>query len=37
MKTLLEKAAKYAHLGKLYEPTESMKKMAADGATYYKK
>jgi 3-hydroxyacyl-CoA dehydrogenase / enoyl-CoA hydratase / 3-hydroxybutyryl-CoA epimerase / enoyl-CoA isomerase len=37
MKTVLEKAAKYAHLGKLYEPTESMKKMAADGKTYYSK
>ena len=37
MKNVLEKAAKYAHLGKLYEPTESMKKMAADGATYYTK
>src|SRR3546814_6975886 len=30
MKTILDKCAKYAHLGKLYEPTESMKKMAAD-------
>ncbi|HXG27791.1 MAG TPA: fatty acid oxidation complex subunit alpha FadB [Nevskiales bacterium] len=37
MKTVLEKAAKYAHLGKLYEPTASMKKMAADGKTYYSK
>lgn len=37
MKTVIEKAAKYAHLGKLYEPTESMKQMAATGATYYKK
>lgn len=37
MKTVLEKAAKFAHLGKLYEPTASMKQMAADGATYYKK
>ena len=37
MKTVLEKAAKYASLGKLYEPTESMKKMAADGKTYYSK
>ncbi|MBI3172008.1 MAG: fatty acid oxidation complex subunit alpha FadB, partial [Hydrocarboniphaga effusa] len=35
MKTVLEKAAKYAALGKLYEPTASMKKMAADGKTYY--
>src|SRR3546814_1043559 len=30
MKTILDKCAKYAHLGKLYEPTESMKKMAAE-------
>jgi 3-hydroxyacyl-CoA dehydrogenase/enoyl-CoA hydratase/3-hydroxybutyryl-CoA epimerase/enoyl-CoA isomerase len=37
MKTVLEKAAKYAHLGKLYEPTASMKKMAADGKTFYSK
>ncbi|MEK6805494.1 MAG: fatty acid oxidation complex subunit alpha FadB [Pseudomonadota bacterium] len=37
MKTVLEKCAKYAHLGKLYEPTASMKKMAADGKTYYTK
>jgi len=37
MKTILEKAAKYAHLGKLYEPTESMKKMAAEGKTYFPK
>lgn len=37
MKTILEKCAKYAHLGKLYEPTESMKKMAAEGKAYYPK
>lgn len=37
MKTILEKCAKYAHLGKLYEPTESMKKMAAEGKLYYPK
>ncbi|MDM4770131.1 fatty acid oxidation complex subunit alpha FadB [Solimonas sp. SE-A11] len=37
MKTILEKAAQYAHLGKLYEPTESMKKMAAEGKTYFPK
>ena len=37
MKTILEKCAKYAALGKLYEPTESMKKMAAEGTTYYSK
>ena len=37
MKTILEKCAKYSHLGKLYEPTESMKKMAAEGKAYYPK
>ncbi|MES2682050.1 MAG: fatty acid oxidation complex subunit alpha FadB [Pseudomonadota bacterium] len=37
MKTILEKCAKYAALGKLYEPTESMKKMAAEGKLYYPK
>ena len=37
MKTILEKCAKYAHLGKLYEPTASMKKMAAEGKNYYTK
>ena len=37
MKVILEKAAKYASLGKLYEPTASMKKMAAEGKTYYTK
>jgi 3-hydroxyacyl-CoA dehydrogenase / enoyl-CoA hydratase / 3-hydroxybutyryl-CoA epimerase / enoyl-CoA isomerase len=37
MKTILEKCAQYAALGKLYEPTESMKKMAAEGKTYYSK
>ncbi|QHS09843.1 fatty acid oxidation complex subunit alpha FadB [Sinimarinibacterium sp. NLF-5-8] len=35
LKTVLEKAAKYAHLGKLYEPTESMKQMAAEGKRYF--
>ena len=35
MKTVLEKAAKYAHLGKLYEPTAKMKEMAASGKKYY--
>jgi len=34
---ILEKCAKFAHLGKLYEPTESMKKMAAEGKTFYSK
>ncbi len=37
MKTVLEKAANYASLGKLYEPTESMKKMAAEGKRYFPK
>ncbi|MGH8443921.1 MAG: fatty acid oxidation complex subunit alpha FadB [Solimonas sp.] len=37
MKTILDKCARYAHLGKLYEPTESMKKMAAEGKTYFAK
>ncbi|WP_028081403.1 fatty acid oxidation complex subunit alpha FadB [Solimonas soli] len=37
MKTILDKCAKYAHLGKLYEPTESMKKMAAEGRLYFPK
>ncbi|SEQ66705.1 3-hydroxyacyl-CoA dehydrogenase / enoyl-CoA hydratase / 3-hydroxybutyryl-CoA epimerase / enoyl-CoA isomerase [Solimonas aquatica] len=37
MKTVIEKCAKYAHLGKLYEPTESMKQMAAAGKTFYSK
>ena len=30
-------ADKYAHLGKLYEPTANMREMAASGATYYNK
>lgn len=33
--TVVELAAKYAHLGKLYEPTARMKEMAASGETYY--
>jgi 3-hydroxyacyl-CoA dehydrogenase / enoyl-CoA hydratase / 3-hydroxybutyryl-CoA epimerase / enoyl-CoA isomerase len=37
MKTILDKCEKYKHLGKLYEPTASMKKMAAEGKTYYTK
>ncbi len=37
MQTVLDKAAKYASLGKLYEPTESMKKMAAEGKRYFPK
>jgi 3-hydroxyacyl-CoA dehydrogenase/enoyl-CoA hydratase/3-hydroxybutyryl-CoA epimerase/enoyl-CoA isomerase len=32
---LCEAADKYAHLGKLYHPTETMRKMAAAGETYY--
>ena len=35
MQTIVDKCAKYAELGKLYEPTETMKKMAAEGKTYY--
>jgi 3-hydroxyacyl-CoA dehydrogenase/enoyl-CoA hydratase/3-hydroxybutyryl-CoA epimerase/enoyl-CoA isomerase len=30
-----EIADKYTHLGKLYQPTDAMRKMAATGATYY--
>jgi len=37
LNVILEKCAKYASLGKLYEPTESMKKMAAEGKLYYPK
>jgi 3-hydroxyacyl-CoA dehydrogenase/enoyl-CoA hydratase/3-hydroxybutyryl-CoA epimerase/enoyl-CoA isomerase len=37
LKTVIEKAAKYAHLGKLYEPTARMQEMAAKGETYYQK
>ena len=37
IKALLEKCARYVSLGKLYEPTASMKKMASDGKTYYPK
>ncbi|MDB5973140.1 MAG: fadB [Hydrocarboniphaga sp.] len=37
LKTILEKCEKYAHLGKLYQPTDSMKKMAAEGKTFYSK
>jgi len=32
---LCEMADKYSHLGKLYEPTEKMRKMAASNQTYY--
>ncbi len=37
MQTVLDKCAKYAGLGKLYEPTESMKQMAAEGKRYFPK
>ncbi|MBI3171793.1 MAG: fatty acid oxidation complex subunit alpha FadB, partial [Hydrocarboniphaga effusa] len=37
LKTILDKCAKYASLGKLYEPTTSMKKMAAEGQRYFPK
>jgi 3-hydroxyacyl-CoA dehydrogenase/enoyl-CoA hydratase/3-hydroxybutyryl-CoA epimerase/enoyl-CoA isomerase len=37
LKNLVEKCAKYADLGKLYEPTARMKEMAAKGETYYTK
>jgi 3-hydroxyacyl-CoA dehydrogenase/enoyl-CoA hydratase/3-hydroxybutyryl-CoA epimerase/enoyl-CoA isomerase len=30
-----EKADRYAHLGKLYHPTEKMRAMAAAGESYY--
>ena len=35
MQNILDKCASYASLGKLYEPTESMKQMAADGKRYF--
>ncbi|MEL7450585.1 MAG: fatty acid oxidation complex subunit alpha FadB [Pseudomonadota bacterium] len=35
MQTVLDKCAKYARLGKLYEPTDRMKEMAANGESYY--
>jgi 3-hydroxyacyl-CoA dehydrogenase/enoyl-CoA hydratase/3-hydroxybutyryl-CoA epimerase/enoyl-CoA isomerase len=37
LKAVVEKAAKYAPLGKLYEPTAKMKEMAAKNQTYYAK
>lgn len=37
MKTVIEKCARYASLGKLYEPTARMVEMAAVGQTYYAK
>ena len=33
--TVLEKLAKYAHLGKRFEPTESLKKRASEGGRFY--
>ncbi len=35
LKAVVEMAAKYSHLGKLYEPTARMQEMAANGETYY--
>ena len=35
LKAVVDKAAKYAALGKLYEPTAKMKEMAAAGTKYY--
>jgi 3-hydroxyacyl-CoA dehydrogenase / enoyl-CoA hydratase / 3-hydroxybutyryl-CoA epimerase / enoyl-CoA isomerase len=35
LKTILDKCAGFSALGKLYEPTESMKKMAAEGKRYF--
>jgi 3-hydroxyacyl-CoA dehydrogenase len=32
---IVEKLAKYAPLGKRYEPTESLLKLAGDGRTFY--
>jgi 3-hydroxyacyl-CoA dehydrogenase / enoyl-CoA hydratase / 3-hydroxybutyryl-CoA epimerase / enoyl-CoA isomerase len=35
LQAVVDKAAKYASLGKLYEPTAQMKEMAASGKKYY--
>ncbi len=35
MQNVLDKCAKYTHLGKLYEPTARMQAMAKNGETYY--
>jgi len=35
LKTVCDKADKYARLGKLYEPTERMREMADKGETYF--
>ena len=32
---ICQKADKYAHIGKLYHPTEKMREMAANGQKYY--
>lgn len=37
LKTVIDKAAKYASLGKLYEPTAEMKQRAAAGKPYFPK
>ncbi len=37
MKHVIERAAQFAHLGKIYEPTARMKEMAAKGEMYYPK
>lgn len=35
LKAVCDKADQYTHLGKLYEPTERMREMAANGETYF--
>ncbi|MBH03847.1 MAG: fatty acid oxidation complex subunit alpha FadB [Xanthomonadales bacterium] len=35
LQAVCDKADRYAHLGKLYEPTERMREMAAKGETYF--
>ncbi len=35
MENLVKLADSYAHLGKMYEPTEGMRKMATDGKSFY--
>lgn len=37
LKAVVEKADRYSALGKLYEPTATMREMAANGQTYYSK
>jgi 3-hydroxyacyl-CoA dehydrogenase / enoyl-CoA hydratase / 3-hydroxybutyryl-CoA epimerase / enoyl-CoA isomerase len=34
-RAIVEKLARYATLGKRYEPTESLKKLAQEGGTFY--